>query len=66
MSKLRTHSTEGPICPHCERQFTPDDPSYYDPHQMTEIECGQCGRTFKVEVEHRVTWSCSERVDGTR
>ena len=60
MSKLHTYSTDGPICPHCERRFTPDDSSYYDQYQMTEIECDQCGKTFKVEVEHSVSWPCSE------
>jgi hypothetical protein len=24
----------------------------YDQHQMTELECDQCGKTFKVEIEH--------------
>jgi hypothetical protein len=61
MSKLRTYSTDGPICPYCGRQFTPDDPSYYDQHQMTELECNNCRGTFSVEVAHSVSWACSER-----
>lgn len=53
-----TYSTEGPVCPHCQRQFTADEPHYYDEGGYTEDQCDQCGGKFKVEVYHSVSWTC--------
>ncbi len=58
MSGKRTYSTDGPQCPHCGRQFTPDEASYYDEMKYTEDECDECGKTFRVEVHHSVAWAC--------
>jgi NAD-dependent SIR2 family protein deacetylase len=53
-----TYSTEGPECPHCGRQYTADEPHYYDDN-YTEDECDECGKKFKVEVHHSVSWACT-------
>ena len=58
-----TWSSEGPQCPHCGRQFTADDPFYYDEQCYTEQECDECGSVFDVSVEVTVAWACSERVE---
>lgn len=61
MTKLRsgsTYSTDGPECPHCGRQFTPDDSYYYDADNYTKQDCDDCGKQFSVEVHHSVSWSC--------
>lgn len=53
-----TYSTEGPQCPHCERQFTADEPHYFREDEYTEDECSACGGKFTVEVYHSTSWSC--------
>lgn len=55
-----TYSTEGPECPHCGRQYTADDPSYYS-ENYTEETCDGCGETFEVEVYHSTSWTCTKR-----
>ena len=57
-----TYSTEGPQCPYCERQFTADEPFYYDERLCDKLECDECGRAFKVEVSHSTSWTC-EMID---
>jgi hypothetical protein len=64
-----TYSEEGPQCPHCNRQYTADEPFYYDERTYTEETCDQCGGKFSVDVEHRTSWHCEailsqERSDG--
>lgn len=56
-----TYSNEGPQCPCCGRQFTPDEPVYYDESNYTEETCDDCGQTFDVSVYHSVSWTCTER-----
>ncbi len=58
-----TYSHEGPKCPNpdCGRQYTADDPAYYDESNYTEETCDNCGETFDVEVYHSVSWSCDRR-----
>lgn len=51
-----TYSTDGPECPYCGRAFTPDEPYYYD-EKLTEMDCDECGKKFKVEVSHSVSWT---------
>lgn len=61
MTKLRggsTYSSEGPECPYCGFVFTPDEGHYFDENRYTEDTCPECEKKFKVEVFHRVTWSC--------
>ena len=58
-----TYSHEGPQCPHCKRQFTADEPFYYDEQGYTEQECDECGNTFDVEVQSTVAWASSIRED---
>ncbi len=53
-----TYSTDGPICPYCQRQFTPDEPHYFDERRYTEDDCDQCGKTFSVEVYTSTSWRC--------
>lgn len=54
----RTYSKDGPICPHCQRQFTPDEAHYYDEHLYTSQDCDECGKTFSVSVNISASWSC--------
>lgn len=54
----RTYSTDGPECPHCGRTYTPDEPHFYDESGYTQDECDTCGKPFKVEVHHSVSWVC--------
>ena len=56
-----TYETEGLKCPCCDRQYTADDPVYYDEMRYTEETCDECGATFDVSVDHRTTWTCTER-----
>jgi len=58
------YSHEGPICPHCKRQFTPDEPFYYDEAAYTEQDCDECGNTFLVEVNNWASWSTRKRGDA--
>lgn len=58
---LETWSHEGPQCPHCKRQFTADEPHYYDVQYYTEETCDDCGKTFDVEVQSTVAWACTQR-----
>ena len=58
MSDTETFSSEGPICPHCGRKYTADEPWFYD-DRLTEMECDECGETFAVEVFTQTTWTCN-------
>lgn len=53
-----TYSHQGPQCPYCGRQYTADEPWYYDENSCTEETCDNCGETFSIEVNHSVTWTC--------
>lgn len=53
-----TYSTDGPVCPHCRRQYTPDEPHYFDEKGYTKEECDGCGKTFAVEVFTQTSWTC--------
>jgi transposase-like protein len=54
----RTWSHQGPQCPHCGRQYTADEPHYYDESNYTGQECDNCGKKFNVEVCVSVAWAC--------
>jgi hypothetical protein len=60
-----TYSSEGPECPYCGRQFTADEPFYYDEKQFTEAQCDECNRLFKVSVHIITSWECSAIEDAT-
>jgi hypothetical protein len=49
-------SSEGPECPYCHREFTPDEGFYFDEARCTRIHCDECGNNFGVQVVHRTTW----------
>ena len=53
-----TYSSEGPQCPHCGRQYTADEPHYYDEMNYTEEQCDECNKPFSVRVCTTVAWSC--------
>lgn len=55
-----TYSTDGPICPYCKEEHTPDEGYYYD-EMMTEFECGFCGEEFNIQVYTRTSWTCSAK-----
>lgn len=49
-------STDGPICPYCNHKHRPEEPIYYD-EDVTELECGQCDRTFAVTIYTSTSWT---------
>jgi ribosomal protein L37AE/L43A len=53
-----TYSTEGPQCPYCRRQYTADDPVYFDEMGYTRETCDVCSKTFKVSVFTQTSWTC--------
>ena len=55
---MKTHSHEGPKCPHCQTQITADGPAFYDEMAYTQDDCDHCGKPFKVEVFIQTTWTC--------
>jgi transcription elongation factor Elf1 len=55
-----TYSTDGPQCPYCNREFVPDEGFYYDSN-LAELDCDECGKAFKVEVYHSVSWTCFKK-----
>lgn len=59
-----TYSNEGPQCPHCGRQYTADEPHYYDEMNYTEETCDECKKTFSVRVCTSIAWACEEIGDG--
>jgi uncharacterized Zn-finger protein len=59
-----TYSNEGPQCPYCGRQYTADEPHYYDEMNYTEDDCDGCGKKFSVSVHTIVAWSCEPIDDG--
>lgn len=61
MTDACTYESEGPKCPHCGRQFTADDPVYYDEMNYTEETCDECDTAFNVQVFHSVTWLSSPK-----
>jgi rRNA maturation protein Nop10 len=65
MTFADTYEHEGPKCPYCGRQYTADDPAYFDEMNYTEEDCDSCGKTFDVAVYHTVSWTCSARVEAT-
>lgn len=52
-----TYSNDGPECPYCGCQFVADETYYHDP-SFTKMDCDECGKPFKVEVRHSVSWRC--------
>jgi hypothetical protein len=54
---------EGPICPHCDRQFTADEPSYYENGTM---ECDECGKQFESRVDFSTSWTTFARISETK
>lgn len=57
MSDQETYSTAGPICPYCKIEHTPDCPEYFDETQ-SEMQCGFCEKTFKIDVFIETSWAC--------
>lgn len=53
-------SIEGPTCPHCGREYTPDEAHYFDPAGYT-INCDGCEKKFYVEVETSTTWTSRQK-----
>jgi len=53
-----TYSNEGPQCPYCGRQYTADEPGYYDEMNYTEETCDSCGNKFSVDVCVSIAWLC--------
>jgi hypothetical protein len=49
-------SDDGPVCPGCGRQFTTDEPSYYDESGF-ELECDACPVVFHVTPAASWMWT---------
>lgn len=49
------YSTSGPVCPYCGHEETPDEGFYYD-EATTTLECGDCEKTYNVQVYHETSW----------
>jgi transposase-like protein len=49
-------STGGPVCPYCRHQETPDEGYYYS-DSLCELECGDCGKAYAVEVYNETSWT---------
>lgn len=64
MTSDHTYSTEGPQCPYCERQYTADEPHYYDKMGFTQDVCDACGGAFSVQVYTSTSWTCEPMEGG--
>lgn len=53
-----TYSTDGPTCPYCGDQITPDEGIYFDEHAYTDQDCPSCGRHYSVSVYLSASWTC--------
>lgn len=53
-----TFSTEGPQCPYCKRQFTADDPGFFDEAGYVQERCDECDKLFSVSVHTSTSWTC--------
>lgn len=60
----RTYSTDGPKCPYCARQYTADEPHYFDENNYTEEDCDDCGKKFEVRVYTSTSWTCDPIPDA--
>lgn len=57
-----TYSHEGPQCPYCGRQYTADEPFYYD-ENLQAMDCDECGEQFRVSVCISTSWTCEPKTD---
>ena len=60
MSENETYSTEGPKCPFCGNEFTPDEAHYFDEMRYTSETCDSCGKDFDVDVYTQTSWTCTK------
>lgn len=56
----QTYRTDAPECPYCGYKQGHDGGYYYN-EDLTEDECGDCGKTFDIEVYHSTSWTCTTR-----
>lgn len=54
---IETRSSNGPICPHCGFEYTPDEAYFYS-EDYTREKCCSCNKEFYVSVYHKITWTC--------
>lgn len=47
------YSDDGPICPVCDREFVPDEGSWFE---SGPVDCDQCETRFYMEVENNPLW----------
>lgn len=57
------YSTDGPICPHCQHEETPDEAFYYD-EGTAELECGECCTRYSVRVCNSTSWTTATISEG--
>jgi hypothetical protein len=57
-------STDGPTCPHCGKQVTPDEAFYYDENRYVDDTCDACGKAFRVELHVQHTWTTFRELEG--
>jgi len=56
-----TFSTNGPICPHCGKQYFADERRWFDESNLKDFKCDKCKNPMKVEVETETTWTCYKK-----
>lgn len=60
MSEL--FSTDGAICPYCEKVHTAADTDYaISDEGVTEYECHRCERTFTVSAHLQYSWITKQK-----
>lgn len=56
-----TYSTDGPTCPGCGSEYTPDETWYYEQGGY-KITCDECACEFMVMAEALWSWESTELI----
>lgn len=54
-----TYSHDGPVCPYCGHQHRNDDSQFYN-ENLSELECGSCGKVSLMRVCVSWSWVCEQ------
>ena len=61
MTDNYTWSSDGPTCPYCGYEITPDDGFYYNEMRYISETCPECEKEYDVEVYTETSWRCSKK-----